>query len=312
MICMENKILEFCKIEERQLKGELEARNLIKRWLSESEIQYFINTFYTEIPFFKKYELYADNQKIDCLPVGLVSGKIDCEVIINSLKNDEKYKFVSNINYNPKCIKKISKCNFYFAPSVSVNTNDVEKLKKRNVCGYVEVEKIKHESAHIIVGNMIYPEIIIFAHYDSIRKGAIDNASGVVLLIEMLIKKKIDLNKCLIVFDGNEELSYDEDIYWGKGYREFESKYFNLFEECRKIIVVDCIGFSKPQIYNDLEMLKLGFPIKNLDIFCNKIKILSGDFDKLMEVYHSDADDVNMINKNYLEECGDELINMIK
>lgn len=75
------------------------------------------------------------------------------------------------------------------------------------------VKPKKHNSLNILVGNNINPKNIFFAHYDSVGIGATDNASGVGILMNIIINFPKSLRDNLFVFSGNEELSYDYPTY---------------------------------------------------------------------------------------------------
>lgn len=107
----------------------------------------------------------------------------------------------------------------------------------------------------------------------------------------------------LFVFAGSEELSYDQPIYWGHGYREFEKKYFHILQKAKDIFVVDCVGNGKTLQTNRIKVIKLAFPINNSSTLKKKITIISGNIDDLMKVYHSNTDTIENLNEEYLDEA---------
>jgi len=307
-----NFIKKLISFSPRQLEGEQEAANFIIQFLEKNNFQYHLDYFFTFIPKIKKAFLKADNQFINCQGCSFIGGEIkDKDYLLSSLIPSRFFIDKSNINFNPKC-PDISLSNFYFAPAIAISHKNLGfLLKAKKVYGKVKVEKIKHRSVNILVGNILNPVFIIFAHYDSIKKGAIDNASGVSVLASLLMKKEV-INKNLFVFSGNEELSYDFPTYWGHGYRVFEKKYFKLLSKVKNILVVDCVGHSPLKIFKDENFIKLAFPIDNLKKFKNKILVLSGkNLDNLFRIYHSDLDDVKKIKEEYLKETEKKIFKII-
>ena len=312
---METKkiIKKLCSFGERQLENEKKAYELITFLLKNKNIKFTNLSFTTKIPLWEKYSLFADGKKIKCLPTGLKSGKINSNSnLISSRAGIEDCLYLKNINFNPSC-SSISKARFYYAPAIAINRGDVLKVcKSKKIEGVLKVKKINHKTNSILVGNLKNPKNIIFSHFDSIEIGAIDNASGTALCLNLCLENIKLLKNNLFVFDSNEEISYDEPISWGYGYREFEKKYLNLLKKCENIFVVDCIGHSNLKVFDSLEIIKLAFPIKNINTFSKKIKILSGDINKLMEVYQSPIDKPNLIKGKYLDEVKSYLENKIK
>jgi len=247
--------------------------------------------------------LLADNKKIKAYPTSFVSGKItDSSAIISSLISSQKFFYEPNINFNPVC-GSISRSNHYQAPSFAVNVLDIAKISQAKVIkGEIKVKKQKYTSRNLLVGNLKNPRNIIFSHYDSIGPGAIDNASGVAISLDLIINQPAVLKNNLFVIAGNEELSYDETVYWGHGYRVFEQKHIALLRKAKKILVVDCIGYDNPISHVDREVVKLGFPIKNQGRFSKKIIMISGSLAGLMPVYHSDLDLPGLIQNEFYKK----------
>jgi hypothetical protein len=295
----------------RQLIGEKKTRMLIVDFLNQINAPFSIQNFVVKIPQPKKYFLLADKQKIKCSPCAFKSGRIESKKYLSNALRDSASKHQKAIIFNPKC-KDISLHTFYFAPALAISPKDVPKiLKAKKILGYVKIKKISHQTANILIGNTKNPQYIIFAHYDSIGTGAVDNASGTAVVLKT-IQKKFPKNN-LFVLSGCEELSFDEPIYWGHGYRVFEKDYYGLLEKCRKIIIVDSVGNGKLQIFDkkELEIIKLGFPIQNLEEFKNKVYCITGNPDKLMEVYHSELDALRQIKIKYLNQAYIKLQSLI-
>ncbi len=168
------------------------------------------------------------------------------------------------------------------------------------------VEKQKQTTYQILVGDRKNPKNIIFSHFDSVGTGAVDNATGTALMVELILSSPELLRDNLFVFDGNEEISYDHPVYWGRGYRNFEQKYPKQVERAQQLLVIDCIGYHKTQVLNgktNSTIVKLAFPIKHIEKYSGKIKLITSDYDKLMSVYHSDLDDGEMIEEKYMKEA---------
>lgn len=296
----------------RQLKGEDLARDFILEMLKNKKVDFKLQEFKVSIPVCEKYALKADGENIKCLPTSFKSGKIvGKENIISSLVFSFDSEETPNINFNP-CCSGISLLNFYFSPSLAIAPRELGKIIKANeVNGFVKVKKIDHFSSNIIIGNLKSPKTVVFAHYDSIGKGAVDNASGVSAVMKAIFSKPKKLKNTLYVFSGAEELSYDRPIYWGCGFRVFEKKYKSVLEKARKIIVVDGVGSGKTNIRRDREMIYLTFPVRNMERWKNKIFVLQGDFDKIKKVIHSEKDDINQVENIYLDDAVNLLVKII-
>lgn len=302
-------IKDLVKIGTRQLENETRAAVLIISVLRKRLIPFYVQNFEIKLPKNKKAVLKADGQKIICDSSSFIGGEIFSKNrIISSLLPSKFFQDEININFNPRC-EKISICNYYFAPSIAVSRDNLVKIIfAKNVRGKVEVSTVNHKSSNILVGNRKNPGGICFAHYDSIKKGAIDNASGVATLLEVIINNPEYLKKNLFVFSGCEELSYDKPVYWGYGFRFFERKFGDLLEKSKNVIVVDCVGNGSAEILDCIEVIRLAFPIKNLEKWKNKIKTIAGDIDSFMDVYHSDLDDGRHIKDKYIKSA----VNLLK
>jgi Iap family predicted aminopeptidase len=288
----------------RQGKNEVKAAKFIISFLDKSGVDYLIQKFDTKVPLIKEAKLMADGKKIECKGCSFVSGKIENkDYLISNLTPSSCFLEYPNINFNPKC-KVISLDNFYFAPSVTIKTNDLSKVAKaKKVKGEVKVEEFVYESANILVGNVKNPKNILFAHYDSVEKGATDNGSGVAVLMDLILSYPGTMEDNLYIFSGNEELSYDKPTYWGHGFRVFEKEYDFAMAGAVNIMAVDCVGNGKTNVSHDKHLIKLAFPINNLDKWSDKISVVFGDFDRLMSVYHSNNDDISELKGVYLDEA---------
>ena len=288
----------------RQLEGERKAADFIISFLNNQNIEYHLDYFWTKVPKIEKAILKVDKKEITCKGCSFVSGKIrDKDYLISSLIPSCFFLDKSNINFNPKC-SSISLSNFYFAPALAVSRKDLDLiLKSKEIEGEVKVRPVKYKARNILIGNFKKPRVISFAHYDSIEKGTIDNASGVTVMMGTILSQPDIIKDNLFVFSANEELSYDRPTYWGYGFRAFEKKFFKIMKLAKKLIIIDCVGNSSPKIYRDENLIYLAFPIKNREKWKYKIEILSGkDIQKLMTVYHSDLDGLSEIKQKYLTQ----------
>ena len=286
----------------RQLEKEKKSADFIISCLKNNNISYYQDYFWSRVPKIEKAILKVDKREIPCQGCSFVSGEIkDKDYLISSLIPSRFFLDKANINFNPKC-SQISLSNFYFAPAIAISRDKVPLiLRAKKVEGKLMVKKVNHRAVNILVGNKKDPKNICFAHYDSILKGAIDNASGVAVMMAVILAQPERLGQNLFVFSANEELSYDRPTYWGHGFRIFERKYKKILEKVKKIIVLDCLGNGKTKIFKNDYSIYLAFPIKNRDKWKKKILILAGDVEHLMSVYHSNADDIEGIKLKYLK-----------
>ncbi len=295
-------IEKLTEIPQRQSEGEEIAINEIKKILRANGIEFEIESYENCIPVEISSGLKVDNVEINCENSGFISGSIDNKHnLVSSLSDFESSS--PNINFNPYC-KDISLVSFYNAPSLAISSMDVCRvLNAEKIEGFTKVEKKFCKSANFLVGNKKAPKNIFFTHIDSIKKGAIDNASGVAVILDAIISNPKIIKDNLFAICGSEELSYEYPVYWGFGYRDFEKKYLNLLKKVKKIVVVDGVGHSEPNLYKNKELLFQAFPIKNLNEFENKTVVLAGDIDGLMPVYHSDLDDISRLKGEFLSKA---------
>ncbi len=306
------KIISFSP---RQLQGEIDTANFIKKTLTENDIEYKEQKYHIDVPDFKSATLLVDGKDVECSGCGLKSGTISGKYkIISSLISSRVLRYEPNISFNAMCKGAISNSNHYFAPAIAVSNDGLKQiLDGTDVKAETVVEKVKHESMNILVGNTKNPKTIIFAHYDSVKTGAIDNASGVSVTMATILENTDFLEEHLFVFSGNEELSYDEEpAYWGYGFRVFEKAYTEQMEQCEKIIPIDSVGNGKNEIVTEKSMIMLGFPINNIDKWVHKVRFIIGDFDHLMTVYHSDIDDGRGMSEESLQEAKEILLQEIR
>lgn len=297
-------IKTLSEMGERQFAVEQQARAYIEGFLATANVIFTVQEYETYLPKYNAWSLLADGENIECLPCGLVSGEVkSADVLLSSLISSQKNFYDANINFNPRC-EAISRSNHYMAPALAVKASDVGKiLQARTVEGCIEVEKTSHTSANILVGNAVNPKTLIVSHYDSISSGAVDNASGTALSLKLIVESEKLLSDTLFILCGNEELSYDETIYWGHGYREFEAAYQDIIRTVEKIIVLDSFGYSPTELITDIDVVRLAFPISSIRKNLSKITLLSGSYTELMAFYHAENDKLEFIKEKYFTEA---------
>lgn len=296
---------------ERQGAVLLEVEKYICEYLDSRGNKYLKERFMAEIPSCNAL-LYADDISIECRGVSFNSGEINSKAHILSSTISSRLNFETpNINFNPFC-EGISAANFYNAPAIAISKQMLPLiLGAKAITGQVSVTKVRTDVAHILVGNITKPKKIIFAHYDSISIGAMDNASGVAVCLDLITKYPNLLVNCLFVFDPNEELSYDELCYWGHGFRVFQARHKDLFDNAELLLPVDCIGNGPAQIDRSRNILKLALPITEFDTYTGKMLTIYADINGLMSVYHSSLDTSDSLSQEYLDDASEKLYSLL-
>ncbi|HPN14489.1 MAG TPA: hypothetical protein PLF71_00005 [bacterium] len=269
--------------------------------LDELRIHYRVEKFKNKIPRFTLARLTADQHAIPCKGACFKSGTItDKASIISSWVECDK----PNINFNPWS-DQISQANLYRQPAIAISRADLPfLLKAEKIKAQVKVTPENFTTANILIGNHNNPKNIIFAHFDSIETGATDNGSGVAVTMAAFLQQPEILKSNLFVLSGSEELSYDQEpAYWGKGYREFEKKHAKLLKSAQKIWVADSLGNGPTKITDQGDLVHLAFPLKNPKTIKSKVRIMHGDMDRLMTVYHSPKDDLEQIQDQFLNQA---------
>lgn len=300
---------QLVALGERQLAAEKRAAVLIKKMLNQYGIPYKRHVFTTSIPKMLSAKLLADGKPVECAVASFVSGEItDKESVISSAMPGAWFQGHPNISVNPYCTA-VSRGNHYFSPGIAVSHAALQKVfRAKTIRGTVKVKKMTHTSENILVGNTRNPHTVVFAHYDSIGPGAIDNASGVAASMAAVINNPELLTDHLIVFAGNEELSYDNPIYWGRGFRCLQKDMPHLFIKSKRLLVIDCVGNGKAVVTNDSAIVPRAFPIKNAQKYAKKTSLIMGDFSHLMTVYHSQLDDGRGMTAQSLKQATDLLM----
>jgi hypothetical protein len=267
--------------------------------LEKAGIDFFDQYFKVSIPFDEGSYILLDNgEKIIGKANSFVSGYFE-EKNIYSSQNINQEISIPHINYN-QYYDAFSGVIFYDFPVINIKKSDLIKvINSEEIKVYVNVKRKLIKTENILVGNIKNPKNIIFTHFDTIFNGALDNSSGTATLLYGIINNKININENLIVFSGCEELSYDRPYYWGYGYRVFEYEYKEILEKSKKIIVYDMLGHSKPILTKDY--IKEAFPIMSEYLYEKSILISESNNDWI-KFYHSDADTIDKINEDYIEE----------
>jgi hypothetical protein len=274
----------------RQLENEQKAAEIIEGEVSDFE--YTTQAFQVLVPEFKDWGLEADGEEIDCLPSGLESGKIESKALVNSVLNGQGSMNRPNINFNPHA-EGISVPNFYEAPSVAIDPEDVQKVvEAEEIEGHIEVEWRSHESRNILVGNAEDPDRIVITHYDSVWGGFIDNGFTVSLLIQIL--EELDLEENLVVFAGAEEIS-QESPYHCYGYRRFEDEYLEQIQEADEIFLADSLGRNTQKVIEDPEIVEKAI-VLNRPGYRENVKFVASAYHEVLDIYHSPEDTKKVLN----------------
>lgn len=305
-------IKSFLAFSPRQGKNETRAGKFLTDLLRQNQIKFTLQKFNCQIPKVIKAELTVDDKTIPCEAITFASGIITDKknLISNQLEAEKNFPYIS---FNPtgKAICASGRCINY--PALAISQTDLPKiLNAKNIKGIVKVKSVDHQSQNILVGNLVNPQNLIFAHYDSINLGATDNASGIAVTMKLILERQKLLANNLFILCGNEELAYDFPIYWGYGYRVFEKKYLGLFKKAKKIFVLDCVGNGKTQLLTDPLWIKEGFPVKIIKHLLKKTMIVCGDIDKLMTVYHSQSDNLSQLKPQYLENAYRKILSKLR
>ncbi|MFZ8856393.1 MAG: hypothetical protein ACO2OX_04370 [Candidatus Nanopusillus sp.] len=301
---MEYKITDIIKdLEKFSPRNNEESLNNTSKYIKENlekvGIDFFNQYFKVSIPFDEESYILLDNgEKIIGKANSFVSGYFEEKNIYSSQNINQEIR-IPHINYNQyyDVFSGVIFCDF---PVINIKKSDLIKIiNSEEIKVYVNVKRKLIKTENILVGNIKNPKNIIFTHFDTIFNGALDNSSGTATLLYGIINNKININENLIVFSGCEELSYDRPYYWGYGYRVFEYEYKEILEKSKKIIVYDMLGHSKPILTKDY--IKEAFPIMSEYLYEKSILISESNNDWI-KFYHSDADTIDKINEDYIEE----------
>lgn len=304
-------IKRLIKFSPRQLKGEMAAGQVLIKYLKQAGRPYKLQRFVSYIPVGRS-ELWVDGRLMPSLPTSFYSGVVKgSDSIFNSVTYDGPDR--PNINFNPDC-PEISLVRFFKQPAVAVRPKDISAIKKaRHVVAKVTVKKNTYPSFNILVGNLAKPRNILFCHYDSHFQGAVDNASGTSILTALIINQPELLQDNLFVIAAAEEMSYDKKpAYWGRGYRVFEKKYFKQMKAAKGILVVDGLGYAKPELITQPWQVFEAFPVSLMTEWRKKTVTICGSYKKLLPFYHSRLDDGRQIKASYLDQARKLVLKSLK
>jgi|GEM_PF-458984 len=295
---------ELCEFSPRQLTGEEDAAAYIQEELRNSSIDFIVENYRVKIPEVFDAWLEINGKRYEspriegCSKVsGEISGKISFEDSTNPSGSLGMFNGV--IACNSHC-ETASQAQWYPIPALAVDPELFTIAQDAfnasgNISGHVNVDVFDHIGQNILVGNTVDPQKIILTHYDCLKKGAFDNASGVAVLMKSIHKVRDKLNSALFAICGNEEICCEPSIYGGMGYRKMMEYHPNLFEGCEEVFVVDSVGVGESKFLtyeDDCQHSYAGFPVGNeyFEQIQTKLKLLIGDLNYLYSVYHSDND----------------------
>lgn len=275
------KAQKLCELSPRTWENEEKAAELLKKFLNEKGLEYQTQKYNVSYPTFTEYWLEVDGERIECLPSGLESGKIEEKRVIDNWNISEYPE--PNINFNPYS-EGLSKPTFYQSPALTVSREGLQKvLEAENVEGKLVVEEKDFKAENLIVGDLENAEYLFFTHYDSWWGGFLDNALAVAALVELA--EQIDLEKACIVFTGSEELSQEEN-YWCYGYRRFEEEHFGSMEKA-ELTVIDTLGLGDPIVTG--RFMEDAFLLES-DTLMEKAELITTDPENWRSIYHSPLD----------------------
>jgi hypothetical protein len=293
------KVLDkLVAIGPRRGLNEQKAAEIIKKCLSDNNIEFQTQEFETTIPDCKKAELFADDVAIPCVGASFVSGIVDNNsLVLNSFTAESES---SMIIFNPVshgvCLQMYKN-----TPTVAINRDSVVQLVMANdIRGEVVVEHLTYQTENILVGNSTNPKKIIFAHYDSIvGGGAVDNAGAVEVVMQTILNNSVMLKTYLFVFAGSEEesVSSHDGLY---GFEIFNRDYAHLLDNASEILVLDGVGITEPSFISD--HMDWVFYVPE-DKKTRKILWMQNDQTEVMKYYHSSLDSIDNLKQEYLDQA---------
>ncbi len=301
---------KLISVSPRFAENELKAAEIIKSELSENNISFQIQPFQTAVPQTTKAELIIDGQNIPCMGSSLVSGDIpDGKYLVSHFGYSGDHT-PYNIAYSP-VTDDISVVDHLEIPSITISRKDIVKVVMgKDIHGRVEVEKKEFSTENILVGNLKNPKNIVFSHFDSIVKdGAVDNGAGVSVLMKLALQKNI-INDSLLIFSGNEEISYDDYSHKsGYGFRVFEKDYKNILLSTHKIFVIDGIGLTKANFSQ--AGLDWVLQLRCLDDVRSKVYWLQNDQSEILKYFHTIHDSIENLSEAHIESAYQLLYNQL-
>lgn len=285
----------ICSFSPRQGEGEKRTAEFIENYFNNQKMSFQIQHFETTVPIITHNELFLDGELIPCLGACFESGKITSKSQIDYNPNTD---YIETTSYTPQASVRISR----------INKHKLEEAKQ--ISGDVRLDKYSFTSRNILVGNSYNPRNILLAHYDGLGGGAIDNAGSVAVLIDIILKERGLLEKNLFVLCGNEELSYDKEVFWGRGYRQFEKEYSSIMKNARQIIVVDGVGLTETKIIK--EDIDEFFPVNDLREYENNLYVLSSVQSEVLKCYHCFEDTPDKLSESNLVEARQKIMTLLQ
>ncbi|MEI8230568.1 MAG: M28 family peptidase [Candidatus Peregrinibacteria bacterium] len=246
----------------RQLHGEYEAGDYLIGQLRDMGHNPVIQEFDVHVPDVQHSfaRLTIDGQEFAgsgyVAAASQVSGRIDARAPIvdpNVVIGASRSETLSLIAFAPKSPDLPSLANMYDeVPTIAVSRHVRDALQRSRglIHGVVEMDHVHHISRNILAGNTQNPRFLVLTHYDSIGKGIIDNASGIVVLLEAIRRNPKLLDDVCVAFCGSEELSGERGAYWAAGYRRLREEFSHLFERTEAIHVVDSVGNAPTRVFD--------------------------------------------------------------
>lgn len=311
---MKRIIEDICQFSPRQGEGETRTAAYIEQSLREQNMNVVIEPYETIVPIIREARLHIGETVYEapyivgcCFESGSIGGRIAFENHTQPSPISGSM-FDSVIAHNPHCAAP-SQASFYRIPAVAVTKRIFDYANKaycagKAIKGFVEVEQRKHGSKNILLGNISSPRVLCITHYDCLQKGALDNASGVAVLLHAIEQIREKTDDILFAFCGNEEICAEPGYYGGKGYRVLYEAHEKIFEDAQKIVVVDSVGNSAPRVLSATEdsTCYSGFPVPQFEVIRNKLSLIMGEMQGLLDIYHSEDDDGRNITEEHLQE----------
>ncbi|MEI6462840.1 MAG: M28 family peptidase [bacterium] len=294
-----NFLNNLVSISPRRGLNENLAAKLIHDYLSKIGVKFILQEFKVKIPVTKSAELFVDNLSIPCLGASFSSGEIskDTKVLNAFGAKSENSMIIFNPISEGICLQSYKE-----TPSVAISRDNVVKIVMGNkISGKVEVEELEFTSQNILVGNILNPESIVFAHYDSlVGQGAVDNAAAVDVIMQTITNHPDLISNNLFVFIGSEEesITSHDGLY---GFEVFDQKYSNIINSSKEILVLDGVGISSPKFVND--HIDWVFGISRIEKVQNKVIWMQNDQSLVMKYYHSDLDTLENLDPKYTDQA---------
>lgn len=268
----------------RRLDAEDAAADLLRDRIP-GEVDVHEHRFDVREPRFPTCRVAADGEPVDCLPAGLESGEVPPQVAA------EGSGVGPRITFDPACPAP-SVPSIHPDPVIAVAPGDARDLRDAEIDARLEVAWEERTARNLLAGNRADPDRVVLAHYDSLWGGFIDNAYGVAALVHLL--PRLDLDRTLVVFAAAEEVS-DDAPYWGRGYRAFADGFPDALGSADRVDLVDSIGRGRTRARDDRWLVERALPLEDGAEVWPRTRVVTGDLDRLAEIYHSRLDTVDAL-----------------